>query len=395
MRIKKLSISNFRHFENLEFDFTYQTGERKGQSLDKICIIGQSATGKTSILEFLKWKIGINQLETESFDNNSQVDSGKLIYFSAEILSKQSFQPFELSIGVDPANISNPNIPTLTQQQQQHKKNLLQQQQMQNVFTKKVLEFNESTNQVIWNFLFQEIKSYRSKLTQKGSDLINKGFHANYQILEREMEHWKRENPNPLINLAENCLNPILKRLNLEVDIVNTSSPIPLKAINIEKAIPANALSTGTKQLMLNAIPLFKLDTEQSIIMMDEPERSLFPDIQIELMNYYQKLAPKAQFIVATHSPFIAAAFEEDERFILYFDENGKVCLKRGISPIGDDPNDILKNDFGLDSLMNSFGVNAYKKYLGLKESLRSEENNDRKKEILLELTKLGEKYKF
>jgi hypothetical protein len=243
--------------------------------------------------------------------------------------------------------------------------------------------------------LFEEIKNYRSKLTQKGSDLINKGFHANYQVIEKEMEVWKKENPNPLELLAEKCLNPILKKLNLEVDVVNTSTPIPLKAINIEKAIPANALSTGTKQLMLNAVPLYKLDTEEAVIMLDEPERSLFPDIQIELMSYYQKLAPKAQFIVATHSPFIAAAFEEDERFILYFDEMGKVSLKRGVSPIGDDPNDILKSDFGLDSLMNSYGVDAYKKYLGLKEKMRSEHDEKIKKELLLELTKLGEKYKF
>jgi predicted ATP-dependent endonuclease of OLD family len=395
MRIKKLSISNYRHLENLEFDFTYQQGERKGQALDKICIIGQSATGKTSILEYLKWKVASNDLNVDSIESGSISEKDKLIYFTADIFSKQNFQPFEHNLVLDQLNNLSPNIPTLSQQQQLFKKNQLKRQQIENIFTKKVLEFNDSTNQNIWNFLFEEIKNYRSKLTQKGSDLINKGFHANYQVIEKEMEVWKKENPNPLELLAEKCLNPILKKLNLEVDVVNTSTPIPLKAINIEKAIPANALSTGTKQLMLNAVPLYKLDTEEAVIMLDEPERSLFPDIQIELMSYYQKLAPKAQFIVATHSPFIAAAFEEDERFILYFDEMGKVSLKRGVSPIGDDPNDILKSDFGLDSLMNSYGVDAYKKYLGLKEKMRSEHDEKIKKELLLELTKLGEKYKF
>ena len=83
-------------------------------------------------------------------------------------------------------------------------------------------------------------------------------------------------------------------------------------------------------------------------------------------MDNYQKIAPEAQFIVATHSPFIAAAFEPEERFILYFDEDGKVAVRRGESPIGDDPNDMLKNDFGIN-YYNKYGKAAYKEYLKLK----------------------------
>ncbi|WP_219634555.1 hypothetical protein, partial [Flavobacterium chungangense] len=53
MKISKLHIDKFRHLENLDFDFTYQSGERKGEPLDKICFIGQSATGKTGLLELI------------------------------------------------------------------------------------------------------------------------------------------------------------------------------------------------------------------------------------------------------------------------------------------------------------------------------------------------------
>ena len=60
-----------------------------------------------------------------------------------------------------------------------------------------------------------------------------------------------------------------------------------------------------------------------------------------------QNTFPNIQFIVSTHSPFIAASFEPEERFILYFDDN-QVKVRRGNSPIGDDPNDILANDFGI-----------------------------------------------
>ena len=128
--------------------------------------------------------------------------------------------------------------------------------------------------------------------------------------------------------------------------------------------------------------------------MLDEPERSLFPDMQIDLISHYQNLAPEAQFVVATHSPFIAAAFEPEERFILYFNEKGKVQLRRGESPIGDDPNDMLSNDFNVD-YYNQFGKAAHKKYLDLKREVAKETEPERIKELIVELAELGDKYNF
>ncbi|OMP75382.1 hypothetical protein [[Flexibacter] sp. ATCC 35208] len=55
MKIKKLDIKSFRHLNQLIFDFTYPEGhEKSGMPLEKICFIGQSATGKTGILELIK-----------------------------------------------------------------------------------------------------------------------------------------------------------------------------------------------------------------------------------------------------------------------------------------------------------------------------------------------------
>ena len=56
------------------------------------------------------------------------------------------------------------------------------------------------------------------------------------------------------------------------------------------------------------------------MILIDEPERSLFPDIQQEIIDYYTNLAPKAQFFFATHSPIIASSFEPWEIVELKFD---------------------------------------------------------------------------
>lgn len=386
MKLRKLSISEYRHLQNLELDFTYQSGERAGDTLDKICLIGQSATGKTSILEYIK-ELSLKSVPN-LLSNFTDFEIGRLIYFNTEIVSTNNLKKLSEGLTVEG------NIRQVVGVQI-NKTQTVNEEKFRKLLSEKTLEIGAGNNDLFWDYVFSGIVDYRKKVTQKGSELIHKGFHVNYQKMAKEMDDWKKNNPNPLDELARNCLNPILKNLNLEVDVVDTSTPVPLKAINSEKAIPVNALSTGTKQLMLNAIPLYKLDTTDSIIMIDEPERSLFPDIQIQLVDYYRNLAPNAQLIMATHSPFIAAAFEEDERFILYFDNDGKVAVKRGTAPIGDDPNDILKSDFGLENLMNKHGVEAYQKYLGLKQKMHSEKNPENKKKLLLELTAIGDNYKF
>ena len=114
----------------------------------------------------------------------------------------------------------------------------------------------------------------------------------------------------------------------------------------------------------------------------------------MDLMDNYKNLAPEAQFIIATHSPFVAASFEPEERFILYFDNEGKVAVRRGTSPIGDDPNDILYNDFGIDYI-NKYGKRAYNEYLEKRRQMLFEENEEVKKKLQDEIESIGDKYNF
>jgi predicted ATP-binding protein involved in virulence len=120
----------------------------------------------------------------------------------------------------------------------------------------------------------------------------------------------------------------------------------------------------------------------------------LYPDLQMELMDYYQTLAPDAQIIVATHSPFIAASFEPEERFILSFDEKGKVAVNRGVSPIGDDPNDMLHNDFGINYI-NKTGQKIHKEYVDLKQKMFFEKDEKLKKEYAKKVEEMGDAYNF
>lgn len=428
MKISKLHIDQFRHLENLDFDFTYPEDfhieEKRGKPLDKICFIGQSATGKTGLLELIYdridsldnlKKIRNNQIMTfgphinldvelefssnlnsykyyksgihiddenfEFYNGNfsgtyqNLIDSKKekIIHISSEILSKENIKLFEDDAVILIEKYKN-NIPKLENLKNQN------------------IALNNSIEESVWLAILEENVRYIQNFLQFASELINSGSILDNSS-QKKVDDWKSKNINPLIDFS-NKFNIILEKINLEVDLINTKNIISLKNKFNNENIPISSISTGTKQLLLTAFPLFKLESKDSIILIDEPERSLYPDMQMDLMDYYKNIAPEAQFIVATHSPFIAASFEPEERFILYFDEEGKVAVRRGTSPIGDDPNDMLKNDFGVN-YYNKHGEEAYQKYITLKQQVANESDPKRKKELLLETVKLGDTYNF
>ncbi|MFB9077446.1 AAA family ATPase [Flavobacterium procerum] len=435
MKISKLHINQFRHLENLEFDFTYQSGERKGEPLDKICFIGQSATGKTGLLDLLYQESSrlqnavrfeeITENITPSYNNSDNISSGIINFISNTIIrifeieksnndviffksqTNEKLSDFELqnlapikeniSIFYFKANlISDKNIDIFTKnpidliEMYRQTTEINIENFLDKSFNHQNILFNDNVSPKNWLFLLSEILEYRKNFTQKMSELINNG---NFKGIEENIKKWQKNNPNKVESFGKE-FNPLLEKLQLEVDLVNTKYPIPLKKKKTEEIISIENTSTGTKGLLLSFLPLYKLDTSDSIVLIDEPERSLYPDMQMELMDHYKRLAPQAQFIVATHSPFIAASFEPDERFILYFDNEGKVVVRRGTSPIGDDPNDMLYNDFGINYI-NKYGQEKYQEYLDLKQKIYFENDPKKKEEISEQLEKLGDEYNF
>ncbi|NRS89631.1 putative ATP-dependent endonuclease of OLD family [Flavobacterium sp. 7E] len=437
MKLSKLHIEQYRHLENLDFDFTYpldyKDKAKAGKPLDKICFIGQSASGKTGLLEliydyinytfncelvnntFSGTRFNIKRLEgnlefnldnkknikieydTVIIDNHiySYKESGggmvsKLIplkeneplyYFKANILSEENLK----LISTHPNDLYEKNKEYLDSLNT-ISLNIIFPQENRYIF-------DSNIDEKIWLNILNDYIIYLKNFTQKMSELIHLGLLSDTKKLEKEYKIWEKKNPKKLLDFADK-FNPILIKIGLEIDKIDTRFSIPIKNTRKDEIIQINELSTGTKQLLLTTLPLYELNTNNSIILIDEPERSLYPDMQIELMDHYQNLAPEAQFIVATHSPFIAASFEPEERFILYFDEEGKVAVRRGESPIGDDPNDMLHKDFGINYI-NKYGQQKHQEYIDLKQKIYFEEDEQKKKIIAEKLEKLGEEYNF
>lgn len=411
MKLKKLNINSYLHLKDLEFDFTYpENHEKAGQPLEKICFIGQSATGKTNLLNFIKTII--ERILNIEIDSNNDISFFDIFYIDADFeieINKNLFTIKDKTLYIDSKKkhisvlpkeydlfhekhpiyniksdiVSEQNIKSLDIRYE----DIIEPQEF--VQLNKNIDFNFNTEKKLWKSLLQDVINFRKKQLQLTSEmLINKD---NIEEFINEISNLNSQNP--LIEYS-NIFNPILKKLNLYIDVKNSNNLISFRNISDDNLIEIEDISTGTRQLLLTFLILKKLVTKNSIILVDEPERSLYPDIQMEIVDFYTNISENSQFIIATHSPFIAASFEPEERFILYFDENGNVKVRRGSSPIGDDPNDILANDFGINYI-NKYGQKAFDEYKNLKQKIYFEKNEKKKEEISKKLEELGEKYNF
>lgn len=97
----------------------------------------------------------------------------------------------------------------------------------------------------------------------------------------------------------QEVLNNLLSRKRVEID-----GPRYLNVISDRgEDIPIASLSSGEKQLM--RLLLETLSAGDTPVLVDEPEISLHVDWQSQLLNAMTYINPKAQLIIATHSPEI------------------------------------------------------------------------------------------
>jgi len=369
MKIHQINIKDYNQFQNLSLDLTYPKGHQKeGQALDKICLIGQSGTGKTSLLNICKailrtafkpsedgnllgtfnstdqkhhlknlvitsffndiktvievfdngnivWKWPFNSVAPIDFITDFYTDKNQLIYFPAEMVDNVNriLQEHE---------VTHPFEYFKTEEQIKPARSVWQQ---------KIFDFETEHFLELWTDILKNINDYKVEELKYSQQIAN-AFTVSTEKGERILSHfkrWKQENPNPIEKLAQQ-LNPILNKFYLNLKTAFDFQSIEdLKFIKIQSIggveIPYHGWSTGTKQFILTITPLFQLNTEDTVILVDEPERSLYPDIQTEIIDYYTFLAPKAQFFFATHSPIIASAFEPWEIVELKFNEQGIV----------------------------------------------------------------------
>jgi len=404
MKIEYLEIKNYKQFANLKLKLTYPEGhEKEGQPLDKICIIGQSGTGKTNILNIIKNKKNDKNVKM-SFTQNKISDYEKIYLFPAE-------KKFSL-IKKEDSKISEDDKMVLKELEEwldygthhSSQKYLLSKSidAIKNQYSSKD-NFFEDEN--LWIVLKEKINSYEKEKTKYTKKIFNKMmYNENYSKEDSiaDMKKWESENENILEKIADD-INSIIKKFNLELKIdenTNSYEELIIKDLSNGNIINYDEVSTGTKNLLSTFIPLKSYNPKDSIILIDEPENSFYPDIQKELTDLYMSVGENNQLIMATHSPIIASSFEPWEVVELKFNENNQVY--RELYYEGKDHVDnyflnpqlltwtgILTKIFDLKEDSNfEMREKELIKYSKLKSKIRRLENSEKEEEELIKLSK-------
>jgi ABC-type lipoprotein export system ATPase subunit len=355
MKITKINIKDFHQFKDLEIDLTYPKGHKKvGEPLNKVCIIGQSGTGKTTLLKIIgghTYTIGslFKEYKPEEFKNVKvtrivdDIEIETMVTYNDEknqnsyswVKFNDKGKQIEFEKALEKFNQHNDEIknqfiyfPAELRYNTEEKGEI-------NLFTKKIIDFGEYNLGDVWNLVLSKIQEYQEaelKIRQEVSKVVedNSTDMLVIQKAVRKLERFRKKQFNPLADLAEECLDPLLKNFNLklkrELDIQKKEDLGFIKVEDLKgNPIPQNLLSTGTKQVIFSAMPLYLLKPEGSLILYDEPERSLYPSIQKFIIDYYVGLTTNSQFIFATHSPIIASNFEPWEIIELKFNTKGEV----------------------------------------------------------------------
>jgi len=455
MKICKIYIKGFQQFQDVALDFT---NPETGEAVDKVCFIGSNGTGKSTILGQIKdglnqisdvdslpvniaYKRPLTIFEFK-FESQflyyiiSDFQVGKYAFFS----NKRTITP---AIFAELKNGDDIDL-FLTKIKSENNTNDLS-EVIKKIQGKVALFINSpseatSTDSLLINDVpettVNEALSLNSgfpRYAMVSPDKINIFWKILvYNIRKREEDRDRYENtPENLSKIKQqlitefdlmqpkvlNHLNDVWERIlskaGLYFDVKGASNPYQLtdnlkayiRLKSNDKHIPYNELSSGIRNYIFRIGHIFSLyfnrEIDLGFLLVDEPENSLYPDFLFELVETYQQIIldkrgeNNTQMFFATHNPIIAAQFKPYERIILEWTEDGTVKANKGTTPEGDDPNDILKKDFGLHQLMGTVGIQQWNKYLDLKRELKMTESIEEKMSVAAEINKIGQLYNF
>lgn len=454
-RIRKLYLHGYRQFKDVVLDFTHPA---TGDTLDRVCLIGSNGTGKSTALRILGDVLHGNLIKFEGSNayqgcrveiehegrrflvpgRTSPIDPGVVLYAEltglaeepclrlARAATEEAFiavmneigatavlrtalrdlgiplQPGDLTIYCPAEVQTNAALkldgpPSITLDS------------ALGLFRGGFPVHQEVSNQSIahmWGTLVYLIKrreSDRQEFENRPESLPK----TKAQLIAE----FDRLHPSPLHALAA-VWDRILAPANLELDVEGARVPVQLTE-NLEALLrfrdskvrlSYGDLSTGIRNFLFRIGHIFLLyfnrPVDRAFLLVDEPENSLFPDFLFELMDIYEDLlrhpdgSTHTQAFFATHSPLVAAQFEPHERIILEWDDRGGVAASRGTSPKGDDPNDVLRQDFRLAEVMGPAGRASWERYLELRRRLRSAAEEDKPK-LMEEASDLARRYGF
>jgi len=355
MKIKKINIKKFKIFDSVEFNFT----DENDKALDKIVLAGINGTGKTTFLELIVSAFveniknnnynnaeyfGLNlellPEEQKSFENflnntnhNDLLQYGILKSNTLELsvaVAEKYFTENEDNETVEEFNVIQPN--TLS---------YLKEFILSNDFGFKIAYLHDFTTSI-------EIKN-KNILKLLDFNKLEENLEIYFQkVITKQLFKNRNLTAAKVIQLQIDKINNILENIETMSKIEDIdNNKLIFKNFKGDKLFLKD-LSAGEKQLFYRAIYLSALNLNNCIILVDEPELSLHPTWQKNILKLYDNIGKNNQIIVATHSPHILGNTNPENLFVLHVNEKDKklevINLKKaGKYSKGVEPNRILK----------------------------------------------------
>ena len=350
MKIEKVRIKNVKGIKDLELSF-----KKDNKILDLIVLAGVNGSGKTTILEAIKDFFYNKYL---NFNGPEKSNVNLDIFF--EDFEKKQIEEAEKS-SIDNYEHKLQDFFSALQSYNLYRKN------SNDYYRNQIAKRFDVPPKIIYvpaENKFEEIQTYSTTLS-KEYEFINT---INSNVI-RDIPSYIATRRNYLATIEEdltmkeitnkvvNEINGIFDILELDVKLKGFSKDektMPIFENSAGEEFDINDLSSGEKQLFLRTLSIKMLEPNNSIILIDEPELSLHPKWQQRIIEVYKKIGENNQIILATHSPHILGSVSNENIFILYRNENGKIEAKTGdelYSSYGQPVDRVLKDIMGLKSV--------------------------------------------
>lgn len=334
MKIKKIEIKNNKILKDISVDF-----EKNGKIIDTIVVAGSNGSGKTTFLESI-WNYFLEISE-----------------YRRDILEK-----VDITFNDDFERLKDLNIISHLKLVDYFKKNDIKSYQ-ETISSFKVLP---KLIYIPTEINFSEVKTETTNF-YKGYSFFNMvDFNmikdVPSYIVSRIMYMLNQDETLTMLDARKKVteeINGIFNILELDVKLKGISRDgknMPIFENSQGEEFDINELSSGEKQLFLRTLSIKMLEPEDSIILIDEPELSLHPKWQQQIIKVYQSIGKNNQIIVATHSPHILGSVPSENIIILSKNEENKIVPITGeelYSSYGQTSDRILEDIMGMKSARN------------------------------------------